>query len=50
VIGGVAAIGVAGLAAVTHVFTATAVVSLVGVGSGFLGVVIVATLQESVPE
>ncbi|KIF78251.1 transporter [Streptomyces sp. 150FB] len=52
VVGGVAAIGagVAGLAAVTHVVAATAVASLVGLGSGFLGVVIVATLQERVPE
>ncbi|MER5890195.1 MFS transporter [Streptomyces sp. NPDC001941] len=52
VVGGVAAIGagVAGLAAATHVAAATAVVSLVGLGSGFLGVVIVATLQERVPE
>ncbi|MFE7120016.1 MFS transporter [Streptomyces sp. NPDC057654] len=52
VVGGVAAIGagVAGLAAATHVVTATAVVSLVGIGSAFLGVVIVATLQERVPE
>ncbi|QEV16538.1 MFS transporter [Streptomyces alboniger] len=52
VVGGVAAIGAgtAGLAAVTHVIAATAVVSLAGIGSGFLGVVIVATLQESVPE
>ncbi|KOT86874.1 transporter [Streptomyces sp. NRRL F-5755] len=51
VVGGVAAIGagVAGLAAVTHVITATAVVSLVGLGSAFLGVVVVATLQERVP-
>ncbi|MFJ9434306.1 MFS transporter [Streptomyces sp. NPDC101490] len=52
VIGGVAAIGagMAGLAAVTHVVAATAVVSLIGVGSAFLGVVVVATLQERVPE
>ncbi|WP_329558229.1 MFS transporter [Streptomyces uncialis] len=52
VAGGVAAIGagVAGLAAVTHVVAATAVVSLVGLGSGFLGVVVVATLQERVPK
>ncbi|MEV0261192.1 MFS transporter [Streptomyces sp. NPDC050617] len=52
VVGGVAAIGagVAGLAAVTHVVAATAIVSLVGIGSAFLGVVIVATLQERVPE
>ncbi|WP_331743389.1 MFS transporter [Kitasatospora sp. NBC_01300] len=52
VVGGVAAIGagMAGLAAVTHVVTATAVVSLIGLGSGFLGVVVVATLQERVPE
>jgi MFS family permease len=52
VVGGVAAIGagMAGLAAVTHVVAATAVVSLVGLGSGFLGVVVVATLQERVPE
>ncbi|MFI2242494.1 MFS transporter [Streptomyces chrestomyceticus] len=51
VVGGVAAIGAgtAGLAAVTHVVAATAVASLVGVGSAFLGVVIVATLQERVP-
>lgn len=51
VVGGVAAIGagVAGLAAVSHVITATAVVSLVGLGSAFLGVVVVATLQERVP-
>ncbi|MEU6389329.1 MFS transporter [Streptomyces sp. NPDC046939] len=51
VAGGVAAIGagLAGLAAVTHVIAATAVVSLIGLGSGFLGVVIVATLQERVP-
>ncbi|MEV0281360.1 MFS transporter [Streptomyces sp. NPDC050610] len=51
VAGGVAAIGAgtAGLAAVTQVVAATAVVSLVGLGSGFLGVVIVATLQERVP-
>ncbi|GHI40607.1 MFS transporter [Streptomyces violascens] len=52
VVGGVAAIGsgMAGLAAVTHVVAATAVVSLIGLGSGFLGVVVVATLQELVPE
>ncbi|MFE3073332.1 MFS transporter [Streptomyces sp. NPDC059247] len=52
VIGGVAAIGagMAGLATVTHVVAATAVVSLIGVGSAFLGVVVVATLQERVPE
>jgi hypothetical protein len=52
VAGGVAAIGagMAGLAAATHVVTATAVVSLIGVGSAFLGVVVVATLQERVPE
>ncbi|MFE4856840.1 MFS transporter [Streptomyces sp. NPDC056670] len=52
VVGGVAAIGVgvAGLAGVTHVVTATALVSLVGLGSAFLGVVVVATLQEMVPE
>ncbi|MFF4407898.1 MFS transporter [Streptomyces sp. NPDC001404] len=52
VAGGVAAIGagMAGLAAVTHVVTATAVVSLIGIGSAFLGVVVVATLQERVPE
>ncbi|WP_438295952.1 MFS transporter [Streptomyces sp. HUAS TT7] len=52
VAGGVAAIGagMAGLAAVTHVVAATAVVSLIGLGSGFLGVVVVATLQERVPE
>lgn len=51
VVGGVAAIGagVAGLATVTHVVAATAVVSLVGLGSAFLGVVVVATLQERVP-
>ncbi|MFF3272529.1 MFS transporter [Streptomyces chrestomyceticus] len=51
VVGGVAAIGAgtAGLAAVTHVVAATAVASLVGLGSAFLGVVIVATLQERVP-
>ncbi|MEU2792602.1 MFS transporter [Streptomyces sp. NPDC007100] len=51
VVGGVAAIGAgtAGLAAVTQVVTATAVASLVGLGSAFLGVVIVATLQERVP-
>ncbi|MFJ8389460.1 MFS transporter [Streptomyces sp. NPDC094438] len=52
VVGGVAAIGagMAGLAAVTHVVAATAVVSLIGLGSGFLGVVVVATLQELVPK
>lgn len=52
VVGGVAAIGAgtAGLAAVTQVAAATAVVSLIGLGSGFLGVVVVATLQERVPE
>ncbi|MFD4393483.1 MFS transporter [Kitasatospora sp. NPDC058397] len=52
VVGGVAAIGagMAALAAVTHVVAATAVVSLIGLGSGFLGVVVVATLQERVPE
>ncbi|MEU7581613.1 MFS transporter [Streptomyces sp. NPDC041068] len=52
VVGGVAAIGAgtSGLAAVTHVVAATAVVALVGIGSAFLGVVIVATLQERVPE
>ncbi|MEU5434420.1 MFS transporter [Streptomyces sp. NPDC020719] len=52
VVGGVAAIGagVAGLAAVTHVVAATAVVSLVGLGSAFLGVVVVVTLQERVPK
>ncbi|WKK24000.1 MFS transporter [Streptomyces olivoreticuli] len=52
VVGGVAAIGagMAGLAAVTHVIAATAVVSLIGIGSAFLGVVVVATLQERVPE
>lgn len=52
VVGGVAAIGagMAGLAAVTHVVAATAVVSLIGIGSAFLGVVVVATLQERVPE
>ncbi|KOG55382.1 transporter, partial [Streptomyces varsoviensis] len=33
-----------------HVVAATAVASLVGLGSAFLGVVIVATLQERVPE
>ncbi|MFJ2767207.1 MFS transporter [Streptomyces sp. NPDC087300] len=51
VVGGVAAIGagMAGLAAVTHVVAATAVVALIGIGSAFLGVVIVATLQERVP-
>ncbi|MEU7225729.1 MFS transporter [Streptomyces chrestomyceticus] len=51
VVGGVAAIGAgtAGLAAVGHVVAATAVASLVGLGSAFLGVVIVATLQERVP-
>lgn len=51
VVGGVAAIGagMAGLAAVTHVVAATAVVSLIGLGSAFLGVVVVATLQERVP-
>ncbi|WP_116209393.1 MFS transporter [Streptomyces olivoreticuli] len=52
VVGGVAAIGAgtAGLAAVTHVIAATAVVSLIGLGSAFLGVVVVATLQERVPK
>ncbi|MBB5118953.1 transporter [Streptomyces eurocidicus] len=52
VVGGVAAIGagMAGLSAVTHVMAATAVVSLIGVGSAFLGVVVVAALQERVPE
>lgn len=52
VVGGVVAIGagMAGLAAVTHVVAATAVVSLIGLGSAFLGVVVVATLQERVPE
>lgn len=52
VVGGVAAIGagMAGLAAVTHVVAATAVLSLTGLGSAFLGVVVVATLQERVPE
>ncbi|GAA2996219.1 hypothetical protein GCM10010519_31540 [Streptomyces lactacystinicus] len=52
VVGGVAAIGagMAGLSAVTHVAAATAVLSLIGLGSGFLGVVVVATLQERVPE
>ncbi|MFI0742255.1 MFS transporter [Streptomyces sp. NPDC021100] len=52
VVGGVAAIGagMAGLAAVTQVVAATAVVSLIGIGSAFLGVVVVATLQERVPE
>ncbi|MFI5699733.1 MFS transporter [Streptomyces xanthochromogenes] len=52
VVGGVAAIGagMAGLAAVTDVVAATAVVSLIGLGSAFLGVVVVATLQERVPE
>jgi MFS family permease len=52
VVGGVAAIGAgtAGLAAVTHVVAATAVVTLVGLGSAFLGVVVVATLQERVPQ
>ncbi|AYG85198.1 hypothetical protein DWB77_07415 [Streptomyces hundungensis] len=51
VVGGVATIGagMAGLAAVTHVVAATAVVSLIGLGSAFLGVVVVATLQERVP-
>lgn len=51
VVGGVAAIGagVAGLGTVTHVAAATALVSLVGLGSAFLGVVVVATLQERVP-
>lgn len=51
VVGGVAAIGAgtAGLAATTHVIAATAVVTLVGLGSAFLGVVVVATLQERVP-
>ncbi|OXM43858.1 MFS transporter [Amycolatopsis alba] len=50
VVGGVAAIGTgtAGLAVVTDVVTATAVVTLIGLGSAFLGVVIVATLQERV--
>ncbi|MFF3646928.1 MFS transporter [Streptomyces sp. NPDC002564] len=52
VVGGVSAIGagVAGLAAVTDVVAATAVVALVGLGSAFLGVVVVATLQERVPQ
>ncbi|GHB32408.1 hypothetical protein GCM10010331_19020 [Streptomyces xanthochromogenes] len=52
VVGGVAAIGagMAGLAAVTDVVAATAVVSLIGLGSAFLGVVVVATLQERVPQ
>jgi len=52
VVGGVAAIGAgtAGLAAVTTVVAATAVVTLVGLGSAFLGVVVVATLQERVPQ
>ncbi|MEU4119183.1 MFS transporter [Kitasatospora sp. NPDC028055] len=52
VVGGVAAIGagMVGLAAVTQVLAATAVASLIGLGSGFLGVVVVATLQERVPE
>ncbi|MFD7448690.1 MFS transporter [Kitasatospora sp. NPDC059827] len=52
VVGGVAAIGagMVGLAAVTQVLTATAVASLIGLGSGFLGVVVVSTLQERVPE
>ncbi|WP_327232154.1 MFS transporter [Streptomyces murinus] len=52
VVGGVAAIGagVAGLGVVTHVAAATAVVSVVGLGSAFLGVVVVATLQERVPK
>ncbi|MFJ4474009.1 MFS transporter [Streptomyces xanthochromogenes] len=52
VVGGVAAIGagMAGLAAVTDVVAATGVVSLIGLGSAFLGVVVVATLQERVPE
>ncbi|MEU6058236.1 MFS transporter [Streptomyces sp. NPDC047097] len=51
VVGGVAAIGagMAGLAATTQVAAATAVVGLIGLGSAFLGVVIVATLQERVP-
>ncbi|MEV7602238.1 MFS transporter [Kitasatospora sp. NPDC089797] len=50
-VGGVAAIGggMVGLAAVGGVVAATAVVSLIGLGSGFLGVVVVATLQERVP-
>ncbi|RSM50764.1 MFS transporter [Amycolatopsis balhimycina DSM 5908] len=52
VAGGVAAIGAgtAGLAVVTTVAAATAVVTLVGLGSAFLGVVVVATLQERVPQ
>jgi MFS family permease len=52
VVGGVAAIGagMAGLAAATQVAVATAVVALIGLGSGFLGVVVVTTLQERVPE
>ncbi len=52
VAGGVAAIGagMAGLAAVDDVVAATAVVSLIGLGSAFLGVVVVATLQERVPQ
>ncbi|MEU3375092.1 MFS transporter [Streptomyces sp. NPDC006660] len=52
VVGGVAAIGagMAGLAAVDDVVAATAVVSLIGLGSAFLGVVVVATLQERVPQ
>lgn len=52
VVGGVAAIGagMTGLATVTDVVAATAVASLIGIGSAFLGVVIVATLQERVPE
>ncbi|MFB7648964.1 MFS transporter [Streptomyces sp. NPDC056085] len=52
VVGGVAAIGagMAGLAAVGDVVAATAVVSLIGLGSAFLGVVVVATLQERVPQ
>ncbi|MGA5821138.1 MFS transporter [Kitasatospora sp. NPDC094028] len=52
VVAGVAAIGagMVGLSAAGDVAAATAVVSLVGLGSGFLGVVVVATLQERVPE
>ncbi|MFI1176777.1 MFS transporter [Streptomyces melanogenes] len=52
VVGGVAAIGagMVGLAVATQVVAATAVASLIGLGSAFLGVVVVATLQERVPE
>ncbi|MFE9559174.1 hypothetical protein ACFYOD_37755 [Streptomyces sp. NPDC006703] len=51
VVGGIAAIGagMAGPATVTQVVAATAVVSLIGLGSGFLEMIIVATLQERVP-